>query len=115
MAAQQGGVSFDDIIQKGKTPLLTVYINFLQVANFWQGRAQKDKERLAHDILGQGRREKQRLANQIFGGGRSTTAQSNGSRRPASNSLASRVGVTKVKHYPKAMRGSKSLTGLQIS
>lgn len=76
MAANQGVVSFDQIIQAG--------------------RQRKEKEKLANDILGQGRREKQRLAEEIFGRGRSNNAPNHGSRKSgAGPSLASRVGIAK--------------------
>jgi len=84
--------------------------DLLQVAYFWQGREQKEKEKLAHDLLGQGRREKQRLADQILGGGRKANTQNNGLRKPAGQNFASRVGITKVQGRRLVIHGSRSLT-----
>lgn len=66
--------------------------------NLQLGRQQKEKEKLANDLLGAGRREKQRLADQILGGGRKVNNRNDGSRKLAGNTLASRMGVTKVPH-----------------
>lgn len=88
-------------------------MGILQVADFGQGRQQKEKQKLAHDLLGQGRREKQRLADQILGGGRKANAQTNGSRKLAGGTLASRVGVTKVQIDRLSMQGSISLTNYE--
>lgn len=78
MAPKKEVVSFDAIIQAG--------------------REQREKQKLADDILGQGRREKQRLADQILGKGRAANTQSNGGRTSGvgGGSLASRVGIAKV-------------------
>ncbi|KAL9073746.1 MAG: hypothetical protein Q9161_002784 [Pseudevernia consocians] len=87
MAANQGAVSFDDIIQAAS----------FSPTDLPQGRQRKEKEKLANDILGQGRREKQRLAEEIFGRGRSNNTPTSGSRKSGPGpSLASRVGVAKV-------------------
>lgn len=94
MAANQGVVSFDQIIQAGKHG---VFCASIARADLPQGRQRKEKEKLANDILGQGRREKQRLAEEIFGRGRSNNAPNHGSRKSgAGPSLASRVGIAKV-------------------
>ncbi|KAM0800017.1 hypothetical protein BDR22DRAFT_274493 [Usnea florida] len=93
MAPNQGAISFDDIIQAG--------------------RARKEQEKLANDILGQGRREKQKLAEEIFGRGRNNNTPNNGSRKSGPGpSLASRVGVAKrSSSTPKASPGVDSTWG----
>jgi len=73
--------------------------------NIAQGRRQREKQKLADDILGQGRRDKQRLADEILGSGRRAKDQRNGSRTSgAGGSLASRVGITKVSARSKRMK-----------
>ncbi|KAL6718413.1 hypothetical protein ACLMJK_004502 [Lecanora helva] len=76
MAASPNSITFDDIIQAG--------------------RQQREKQKLAEDMLGQGRREKQRLADEVLGKGRRSITQNNGVRTTAvGGSLASRVGIAK--------------------
>ena len=95
MATNQVAVSFDEIIQAGKHLLFRARI---PPANVSPGRQRKEQEKLANDILGQGRREKQKLAEEIFGRGRSSNASNNAGRKSAAGStLASRVGVAKVR------------------
>lgn len=94
MTAKQGIVSFDDIIQAGE--LYNWLLNLILIPDIAQGRQQREKQKLAEDMLGQGRREKQRLADEILGKGRKANTQSNGVRSPnMGGSLASRVGIVK--------------------
>ena len=94
MAPKKDVVSFDDIIQAGKLTIGSPILIF--TTDIVQGREQREKQKLADDLLGQGRREKQRLADEILGQGRRASTQSNGSRTPvAGRSLASRAGITK--------------------